>query len=150
MNVAVFGTRNEDNLNRIYRLCAFFGVETLAVVGSRARVRGNLFSAAGRVSVEYLEGEDEFWGRGYTPIIAGVVTGGDTPHPLSCLTDCGVICVGSENAPVPRSVRERAHYKWTIPRLGTAPPLTADQALAILLYAACAPSRQLEESRDYA
>ena len=132
MDVAVFGTRNDDNLNRIYRLCAFFGVERLYVVNSRAGIKGNLFSAKQQVKVLYVSGEEAFLDQ-YFPVIVGRVRMGAKPRQIRYNKNA-LICIGSEIAPVPREVQ--GDITWTIPKYGKAPDLTADQALAILLYAA--------------
>lgn len=132
--VALFGTRNEDNLNRIYRLCAWFGISKLVVVGSSARVKGNLFSAKGQVSVEYLPDAESFlsWWQGN--IVVAAVKGGVALDKVN-IQRPAAYCFGSEVKPVPAIVRRRADVVVTIPQYGRAPCLTADQAAAIVLYA---------------
>lgn len=133
--VALFGTRNEDNLNRIYRLCAWFGVGHLAVVGSSARVKGNLFSAKGQVNVKYLPNTEEFLAWWRDSIVAAIIEGGELPS-LANIPIPAAFCFGSETEPVPAVVRRKADVKITIPKYGQSPCLTADQAAAIVLYAA--------------
>lgn len=75
--VALFGTRNDDNLARIYRLCAWFAVPRLAIVGSEARPRGNLFSARQRIElVRILDAEEFLCQEPERPIVVATVTGG--------------------------------------------------------------------------
>lgn len=132
--VALFGTRNEDKLNRTYRLCAWFGVAQLAVVGSRARIRGNVFSAAGQVEIVYLATVDDFLGWWSGSILVAALRGGHPPGDVQ-IAGPTAFCFGSEIDPVPGDVTRVADARITIPQLGRAPCLMADQAAAIVLYA---------------
>lgn len=111
------------------------------MVGTVAKVKGNLFSAKGQVAVEYLPDADSFlaWWGGH--ILVAAVKGGLHPD-YACTPPPVAVCFGSEIKPVPAVVRQRANAVVTIPQYGKAPCLTADQAMAIVLFAMQKESRR--------
>ena len=119
----------------------------MVVVGSSARVKGNLFSAKGQVSVKYLPDAEGFlsWWQG--SIVVAAVKGGVLPGKVDVSLPTA-FCFGSEVDPAPRTVRQKADAIVTIPQYGQAPCLTADQAAAIVLYCSIPEVKNHENLHD--
>jgi len=124
--MVVYLYRCGRNLNRAYRTCAAFGVESIGLIDcDTAYLRGNLFSASGAVSLEHCR---EF------PAANGLLmveTWCKTPIDQVDWSKCNAILLGGETHGVPRTVP--AEQYAVIPTL-TRLPLTVEAALAIVLY----------------
>lgn len=113
------------NLNRAYRTCEAFGVQRLQLYDCDARLSGNLFAAAGRVSLETV---DAF------PLDAvALETWGDTPLQEVGWRAVRWLVIGGETAGLPRKINMPVAR---IPLIGQVSGLTVEAALAIALYEA--------------
>ena len=125
MNVLLY--RVGRNLNRVYRTCEAFGVESLLLLECDATLSGNLYKAVGRVQVEAVSA----W-----PSPIGVLALETSYHeplwaPSWRWQSIHTIVVGGETSGLPRL---EAEWKATIPMYGKISGLTVEAALAIALY----------------
>lgn len=124
MNICLY--RVGRNLNRCYRTCEAFGIKKLFLYDCMGEVRGNLYSAKGRVEVIRIE---EF----------------PTEGVLALETNCRkllwevdwskiqTICIGGETEGLPIK-KIQAIERARIPTVGKLSCLTVEAALSIVLY----------------
>lgn len=114
------------NLNRAYRTCEAFDVRSLLLHDCDAKVSGNLYRAAGRVSVYPVAELPRGIGvlaletRYHTPIW-------DVPWRM---VRC--VLIGGETSGLPRGLG--CEFKARIPMDGQISGLTVEAALAVALY----------------
>lgn len=124
MNVLLYQVGR--NLNRAYRTAEAFGIERLLLLNCREELRGNLFKAQGRVTIERIDD----W-----PAPNGLLaldTHARRPLREAEWTRVHTIVIGGETCGLPR--RKLAEQGAIIPMVGQVSDLTVEAALAIALY----------------
>jgi len=134
--IAIINEKNDRTFTRIYRLAATFGVPRIYAVDCPAKLRGNLFSATGKVEVERHDIESFEWLHALTNpfYIECHPRRGDAMLRVAPDEDIILLCNCNRTRP-PHWVRERLAARFHVPSPGVDLELCTDQAVAIALYA---------------
>lgn len=123
MIVTLYGVGR--NLNRAYRTCEAFGVETLHLWNCTGRLKGNLYAARDRVEMSTITSPPP------VRLVLALETNYATPISLVDWSAVENILIGGETTGCPRGDWQQ---KAVIPMYGRVSGLTVEAALAIALH----------------